>query len=93
MMNMQTCMSLNQFKTSIHALMSRFFSKQGEIMDLNIIMSSHVTFCHENNLKFNNPNMHAWNELQFNIIRLRHDLAPQLDMNHARINLNTTMRG
>ena len=43
-------------------------------MDLNIIMSMHVTFFHENNLKLNNTNMHARLELQLNMLELIHDL-------------------
>ena len=62
-------------------------------MDLNIIMSMHVTFCHENNLKLNNTNMHARLELQLNMLELIRDLALQYGKNHARINLKTQLRG
>ena len=42
--------------------------------------------------KLINSNMHAWSELQFTINEPIHDLALQLDMNHAWINLNTSQK-
>ena len=61
-------------------------------MDHYKIMDMHAPFYHEINLQLNNSNMHAWIELQFTINEPIHDLALQLDMNHAWINLKTNQQ-
>ena len=55
-------------------------------------MNMHVTFYHEINSQLNNSNMHAWNELQFDMLGLEHDSIHQFSMDHARTTTNTTMR-
>ena len=40
-------------------------------------MNMHVTFYHEINSQLNNSNVHAWNELQFDMLGLEHDSIHQ----------------
>ena len=85
-------MDLNQIKASKLVQMSSFFSKQDENMVYSYNMDMHVTIYHEFNSKLINSTMHARNELQSIIYGPNHDLALQLDMNHAWINLNTSQK-
>ena len=66
--------------------------KHDEIMDYTQNMVMHATICHELNSKSNNSNMHAWIMLYINMYELKHGLALQFNMDHARISSNTRMR-
>ena len=53
----------------------------------------HVANIRRPSSKMQEYTMHAIIKLQFNTFEPIRDLTLQLDMNHARINLNTIMRG
>ena len=91
-MNTQTCMNSNRFKASKHALVSPLIQKQVENMDHYKVMDMHAPFYHETHSQLNNSNMQAWIMLYINMHELKHDLALQFNMDHARISSNTRMR-
>mgnify|MGYP003702382369 CR=1 FL=1 len=66
--------------------------KQVENMDHTTITDMHAPFFHELNSKFNQEHMQAWIIVYINMNELKHDLALQLNMDHARISLKTIQK-